>query len=86
MVQADYLPIRRLIEYRAAEAARLRPCAIMGEASVRLAGAPAGPARSSSLSCNENESSPGSGISDNLADKAKKLGLPLRDYRSGTGE
>jgi hypothetical protein len=28
MVQADYLPIRRHIEYRAAGAARLRGCAI----------------------------------------------------------
>ena len=26
---------------------------------------------------------PGSGISDNLADKAKKLGIPLLDYRKG---
>ena len=28
---------------------------------------------------------PGSGISDNLADKAKKLGIPLLDNRKGTG-
>lgn len=28
---------------------------------------------------------PGSGISDNLADKAKKLGIPLLDYRKGMG-
>ena len=28
---------------------------------------------------------PGSGISDNLADKARKLGIPLLDYRKGTG-
>ena len=28
---------------------------------------------------------PGSGISDNLADKARKLGLPLLDYRKGGG-
>ena len=27
---------------------------------------------------------PGSGISDNLADKAKKLGIPLFDFRKGT--
>ena len=27
---------------------------------------------------------PGSGISDNLADKAKMLGIPLLDYRKGT--
>jgi len=26
---------------------------------------------------------PGSGISDNLADKAKKLGIPLFDFRGG---
>ena len=26
---------------------------------------------------------PGSGISDNLADKARKLGIPLLDYRKG---
>src|SRR5260370_42544787 len=37
MVQADYLPIRRLIEYRATGAARLRRCAIVDEASLRLA-------------------------------------------------
>jgi hypothetical protein len=29
---------------------------------------------------------PGSGISDNLTGKAKKLGVPLLDYRRGTGE
>ena len=29
---------------------------------------------------------PGSGISDNLADKAKKLGIPLLDYRTGGKE
>ncbi len=28
---------------------------------------------------------PGSGISDNLADKARKLGIPLLDYRKGGG-
>jgi hypothetical protein len=28
---------------------------------------------------------PGSGISDNLADKAKKLGIPLFDFRKGGG-
>jgi hypothetical protein len=28
---------------------------------------------------------PGSGISDNLADKAKKLGIPLLDYRKAGG-
>ena len=28
---------------------------------------------------------PGSGISDNLADKARKLGIPLLDYRKGSG-
>jgi hypothetical protein len=28
---------------------------------------------------------PGSGISDNLADKARKLGIPLLDYRRGGG-
>jgi hypothetical protein len=28
---------------------------------------------------------PGSGISDNLADKAKKLGIPLLDHRKGAG-
>lgn len=28
---------------------------------------------------------PGSGISDNLADKAKKLGIPLLDFRKGGG-
>ena len=28
---------------------------------------------------------PGSGISDNLADKASKLGIPLLDYRNGVG-
>jgi hypothetical protein len=28
---------------------------------------------------------PGSGISDNLADKARKLGIPLLDYRKGAG-
>jgi hypothetical protein len=28
---------------------------------------------------------PGSGISDNLADKAKKLGIPLFDFRKGSG-
>ncbi len=28
---------------------------------------------------------PGSGISDNLADKAKKLGIPLLDYRKPGG-
>jgi hypothetical protein len=26
---------------------------------------------------------PGSGISDNLADKARKLGVPLFDFREG---
>lgn len=26
---------------------------------------------------------PGSGISDNLADKARKLGIPLFDFRKG---
>jgi len=26
---------------------------------------------------------PGSGVSDNLADKAKKLGIPLLDHRKG---
>ncbi len=29
---------------------------------------------------------PGSGISDNLADKAKKLGIPLFDFRKGAGQ
>ena len=28
---------------------------------------------------------PGSGISDNLADKARKLGIPLFDFRKGSG-
>lgn len=28
---------------------------------------------------------PGSGISDNLADKARKLGIPLFDFRRGGG-
>jgi len=28
---------------------------------------------------------PGSGISDNLADKARKLGIPLFDFRKGMG-
>lgn len=28
---------------------------------------------------------PGSGISDNLADKARKLGIPLFDFRKGGG-
>ena len=28
---------------------------------------------------------PGSGISDNLAHKAKKLGIPVLDYRKETG-
>ena len=28
---------------------------------------------------------PGSGISDNLADKARKLGIPLLDYRKRGG-
>ena len=28
---------------------------------------------------------PGSGISDNLADKARRLGIPLLDYRKGDG-
>jgi hypothetical protein len=28
---------------------------------------------------------PGSGISDNLADKARKLGIPLLDHRKGSG-
>ena len=28
---------------------------------------------------------PGSGISDNLADKAKKLGIPILDHRKGRG-
>ena len=28
---------------------------------------------------------PGSGISDNLADKAKKLGIPLLDHRKEAG-
>ena len=28
---------------------------------------------------------PGSGISDNLADKAKALGIPLFDFRKGGG-
>jgi hypothetical protein len=28
---------------------------------------------------------PGSGISDNLADKAKKLGIPLFDFRKRNG-
>jgi hypothetical protein len=26
---------------------------------------------------------PGTGIQDNLADKARKLGIPLMDFRSG---
>jgi len=29
---------------------------------------------------------PGSGITDNLADKAKVLGIPLYDFRSAKGE
>jgi hypothetical protein len=28
---------------------------------------------------------PGSGISDNLADKAKKLGIPVYDFRTHSG-
>jgi len=28
---------------------------------------------------------PGSGISDNLTDKARKLGIPLFDFRKGGG-
>jgi hypothetical protein len=28
---------------------------------------------------------PGSGISDSLADKARKLGVPLFNFRKGTG-
>jgi len=26
---------------------------------------------------------PGSGVTDNLADKAKRLGIPLMDFRGG---
>ena len=29
---------------------------------------------------------PGSGISDNLADKARRLGIPLLDHRNGSGQ